>query len=116
MNTMQKNILVLHYFKLLRQLREDARALICGHVHIKAVHAAGLNISLFYSTFSSQTTDSRDFIYNILKFCFSNLHAISREHTPVSRVRWLVRTESVESLSCWLDNMNESFSVIDEPI
>ncbi len=53
-------------FEIASAAAEDARASalvhIYGHVHIKAVYAAGLNISLFYSTFSSQTTDSRDFI------------------------------------------------------
>ncbi len=90
-----------------------ARAHLYGHVHIKAVHAAGLNISLFYSTFSLQTTDSRDFIYNIITFCFSNLHAsVACTLQSPGSSQWLVRTDSFESVSCSLDNTNERVNLL----
>ncbi len=90
-----------------------ARAHLHGHVHIKAVHATGLNISFLYITFSSQTTDSRDFIYNIITFCFSNLHAsVARTLQFPGSSQWLVRTDSFESVSCSLDNTNERVNLL----
>ncbi len=113
-----QNILVLHHLKLHLQLlkmhvHQSSCTFIRTCVHIKAVHAAGLNISLFYITFSSQTTDSRDFIYNIITFCFSNLHAsVARTLQFPGSSQWLVRTDSFESVSCSLDNTNERVNLL----